>query len=70
MPPNITNIINDLYPSTTQSKLTTTYNIRMRQGAKARIIHYQQPQKQQVQAPKTYRKGPHIPENHHYQLKI
>ena len=46
------------------------YNIHMRQGAKARIIHYQQPQKQQVQAPKTYRKAPHIPENHHYQLKI
>ena len=42
----------------------------MRQGAKARITHYQQPQKQQVQAPKTYRKAPHIPENHHYQLKI
>ncbi len=42
---------------TTQSKLTTIYNIRMRQGAKARIIHYQQPQKQQVQAPKTYRKA-------------
>lgn len=58
------------YDRLQQRKLTTIYNIRMRQGVKARIIHYLQPQKQQVQAPKTYRKAPHIPENHLIYQKI